>query len=103
MSKGYYACGCIEKHTGPRTSLFIKRCPEHSGSGLLPVFTRTADDRIAELEAELTTLRNGLRKLIAEGYDPIPKAEQCSHGQYGYQDCIGCYDDALQALLEQDT
>ena len=59
--------------------------------------------RVAQdLEKENEALVEGIKRIIEDGYPPTPKAEQCSHGQYGYQDCIGCVDDALAALLPKE-
>lgn len=70
MSKGYYACGCIQKHTGPHTSEWIKRCPEHSERGCITNYDgackhgssrKELEAQIAELEAERTKLRNQVK------------------------------------------
>ena len=89
-------CGC--KHLVWETS-----CPYCRRIKELDAELDIASNEIHRLEAEVAALREGITKLIEEGYDPVPKAEQCSHGQYGYQDCIGCYDEALEALLEKDA
>jgi hypothetical protein len=38
---------------------------------------------------------------IGEGYPtPTEKRDQCVHGQFGWEDCIACYDEALQAKID---
>jgi hypothetical protein len=38
---------------------------------------------------------------IVEGYPtPAVKVDQCEHGQFGWEDCIACYDIALQAAVD---
>lgn len=40
-----------------------------------------------------------LETAIGEGYPaPADKTAQCEHGQFGWEDCIACYDDVLIAL-----
>jgi len=37
---------------------------------------------------------------IASGYPtPTDKHDQCQHGQFGWEDCIACYDEALLAAI----
>lgn len=37
---------------------------------------------------------------IGDGYPlPADKTTQCAHGQFGWEDCIACYDDALIAKI----
>jgi hypothetical protein len=38
---------------------------------------------------------------IGEGYEPPKdKTTQCPHGQFGWEDCIACYDEALLGKIE---
>lgn len=38
---------------------------------------------------------------ISEGYPtPINKRDECEHGKFGWDDCIACYDNALQATID---
>jgi hypothetical protein len=62
----------------------------------------------AQLDAE-KALREGererivayMRDAIGEGYPSPPnKVDQCAHGQFGWEDCIACYDEVLEAKLE---
>jgi len=41
----------------------------------LPIFTREADERIAELEAENARLKEALTKIASGDYDPEEVAE----------------------------
>ena len=39
---------------------------------------------------------------IVEGYPtPRDKPDKCEHGQFGWEDCIACYDIALQATVDR--
>ncbi len=43
-----------------------------------------------------------LRDAIASGYPSPPnKTDQCSHGKFGWEGCIACYDDFLTARLDR--
>lgn len=43
-----------------------------------------------------------MRDAIASGYPwPREKVEQCEHGKFKWEDCIACYDDFLEARLDQ--
>lgn len=38
--------------------------------------------------------------MIDYGYDiPGSKVEKCEHGQFGWEDCIACYDKTLRAKI----
>ena len=38
---------------------------------------------------------------ISEGYPtPANKRDECEHGKFGWDDCIACYDNALQATVD---
>ena len=41
-----------------------------------------------------------IRDRIGEGY-PVPpnKVDQCEHGRFGWEDCIACYDEAIESDL----
>ena len=78
----------------------LDQCPNCGfKTRMSPKGERAYQREIAQLQQRNALLEEGIKKIIEEGYPPIPKAEQCVHGQYGYQDCIGCVDDALEALL----
>ena len=51
------------------------------------------------IEARLAAVRH----VIESGYRGVDKADKCSHGRYGFEDCIACYDEALIAALEGRT
>lgn len=42
-----------------------------------------------------------VERVISTGYPDrkLKHGETCSHGSFGFQDCIGCYDEALLAAL----
>lgn len=41
-----------------------------------------------------------VRQAINFGYAvPEQKTDQCEHGRFGWEDCIACYDDALEQIL----
>jgi hypothetical protein len=41
------------------------------------------------------------RDAIANGYPTSPnKRDQCAHNKFGWEDCIACYDEALEALAD---
>ncbi len=43
-----------------------------------------------------------VREAIASGYpEPAAKADKCEHDLFGWEGCIGCYDDFLEATLER--
>ena len=53
-------------------------------------------------QAGLREAAEAMREAIARGYD-APEVK-CAHDRYGWEDCINCYDDALEnaitALIE---
>jgi hypothetical protein len=37
---------------------------------------------------------------IIDGYPtPAHKVDQCTHGKFGWEDCIACYDEALASAI----
>lgn len=57
-----------------------------------PLLTEAAD--------EIARLRGGIQSIIDGDYEPrIRKTEKCPHGQYGYEHCAACVDEALSKLL----
>jgi hypothetical protein len=54
------------------------------------------DHRHQAEEAMRTKAGDLLRKAIEDGYPTPPdKTTQCEHGQFGWEDCIACYDEQL--------
>ena len=62
---------------------------------------------IESLSSQLAEARGALeatKNVIERGYDRVTHegrgaAAKCQHGQFHFQDCIGCYDEALIAAL----
>lgn len=43
-----------------------------------------------------------VREAIAAGYpEPARKVDKCAHGKFGWEGCIACYDDHLEAALNK--
>ena len=64
-----------------------------------------AEKIVAIYEARI----EAVRQVIAGGYqhmvngrpvNPLKNGELCDHGRAEWQDCIGCYDEALLAALD---
>ena len=49
-------------------------------------------------------IRTGITNLVegAEGYPATAKDEKCAHGVWGDHDCIGCYDEAISKILDNE-
>lgn len=56
--------------------------------------------RLAGVAAGREEACQAIEQRIHEGYDvPARKVDQCAHGKFGWEDCIACYDDALEGTL----
>lgn len=58
---------------------------------------------IAALADGLTEAQRGaiVRDAMAQGYGPpARKVDRCEHGKFGWEDCISCYDDHLDRVLD---
>lgn len=65
-----------------------------------------AASHIEQLEADKRALESRIAatiKVIEEGYPGTPKAEQCKHGHYGFEECIACYDEALLSAISNPS
>ncbi|MDY7525466.1 hypothetical protein [Sphingomonas sp. 10B4] len=52
----------------------------------------------ARVSAAVAGAADRFEAAISEGYPaPANKVGQCEHGQFGWEDCIACYDEALLA------
>lgn len=78
----------------------VERLPLTQGSAkqvLLQAFMRhrlAAEERVARMALEAAAVK--LEKAISNGYTPpVLKTDKCEHGRFGWEDCVGCYDDAL--------
>jgi len=60
---------------------------------------READPRIAAVREVIE--RGGFRFVNGKPfYGEFEHGEKCDHDRFGYEDCIGCYDEALLAALD---
>lgn len=65
---------------------------------LSPAIQAFARHRIQALEEAAKIMRDA----IASGYVAPPrKVDRCAHGKFGWEDCISCYDDALDAAVSR--
>lgn len=77
--------------------------------GSVDMITREAADTITRLSHEVEEAREAIervRNVIAFGYprdgiNPLRNGDTCSHGRLGHEDCIGCYDEALLAAMDE--
>ena len=45
-------------------------------------------------------MADAVRKAMQDGYpEPPTKGDECDHGKFGWEDCIACYDTALEAAI----
>lgn len=65
-------------------------------------------DAVADLAADFTQaeargreqMAAAVRKAMQDGYpEPPTKGDECEHGKFGWEDCIACYDTALEAAI----
>jgi hypothetical protein len=60
------------------------------------------DVLVAVIARDLEAVCATLEAAIVEGYPtPANKRDQCEHGRFGWEDCITCYDNALQAAIDK--
>lgn len=56
---------------------------------------------MTEAEKERAAVVTAVRDAIASGYPtPASKSDRCEHGRFGWEDCIACYDNALEDALQ---
>lgn len=79
----------------------------------------TTNDRFLRLSAAATlqsqaSLIQGVRNVIERGGfrlvggaqvadGMLVHGQKCDHGRFGFEDCIGCYDEALLAALDPES
>jgi hypothetical protein len=73
--------------------------------GVVSTFEQRARDLTAAHEAgraaERASVVAEMQDAIAAGYPtPANKGDKCGHGRFGWEDCVECYDDALEARLD---
>ncbi|KKW92705.1 hypothetical protein YP76_07165 [Sphingobium chungbukense] len=62
-----------------------------------PLVQAFARMREAGRQAGLREAAAAMREAIARGYN-APEVK-CAHERYGWEDCIACYDDALESAI----
>lgn len=88
-----------------------KECNPDEAEWIVPYYEQGGSSPLTEIlarmketgrQAGLREAAEAMREAIARGYN-APEVK-CEHGRYGWEDCIACYDDALEnaitALIE---
>lgn len=74
----------------------IRADVEAGAYDLLEDMQKIAAHRRQAEEAMRAKAADLLRKAIEDGYPtPADKTAQCEHGQFGWEECIACYDEQL--------
>lgn len=73
-----------------------KECGEKTVLDLGVLVNAFAAHRLAALDEAAEAFRTA----IAQGYPTPPKkTETCAHNKFGWDDCIACYDEHLEAAI----